>query len=42
VFEIDAEVELTERGPRITPLRPLREHLETSGGADPVDRENGG
>ena len=42
VFEIDAEVELTERGPRITPLRPLREHSKTSGGADPVDREDGG
>jgi len=41
VFRIDAEVELTRRGPRITPLRALREHSETSGGADSVDRENG-
>lgn len=41
VFRIDAEVELTQRGPRITPLRPLCEHSETSGGGDSVDREDG-
>ena len=30
VFEIDAEVELTERGPRVTPLRPRHDDSEAT------------
>ena len=32
VFEIDAEVELTERGPRITPLRARHDNTDGTGG----------
>ena len=32
VFEIDAEVELTERGPRITPLRARHDDTDGTGG----------
>jgi iron complex transport system ATP-binding protein len=32
VFEVDAEVELTERGPRITPLCPRHDDVDGTGG----------
>jgi len=39
VFEIDAEVERTERGPRITPLRPRHDDVDRTGGdADDAGR----
>ncbi|MDS0261206.1 ABC transporter ATP-binding protein [Haloarcula sp. S1CR25-12] len=42
VFEIEAEVDLTPRGPRIEPLRPRRGGDEAPGTDDPVARSDGG
>jgi iron complex transport system ATP-binding protein len=41
VFEIDAEVDLTPRGPRIEPLRP-RHDDDQQRPTDPVPRDGSG
>jgi len=42
VFEIEAEVDLTSRGPRIEPLRPRRSEDEETRSEAPVARSDGG
>jgi iron complex transport system ATP-binding protein len=42
VFEIDAEVEMTARGPRIEPLRPLHDDKDSPHPADRVAQADGG
>ena len=42
VFEIDAEVDLTPRGPRIEPLRPRHDNDDRNGATGQVARSDGG
>ena len=42
VFEIDAEVDLTPRGPRIEPLRPRHDNDDRNGATEQVARSDGG
>ena len=42
VFEVDAEVDLTPRGPRIEPLRPRHDNDDRNGATEQVARSDGG
>jgi iron complex transport system ATP-binding protein len=42
VFEVDAEVDLTPRGPRIEPLRPRHDNDDRNGATGQVARSDGG